>query len=391
MINYLIIFLLLFLSGGVIVTLDYADYIYPSFLFFLVLQISKTGKLILNKGVIPLIIFSLLFIALFILRGETLFNNNNLIIITKVFIAIVFIFYIQSVYKNYAKFSKHLVKTIEFLITLSLITFLILNLLPNATFEISRELSTFLGVGFYRNFDLLKYGFVRNQGVFWEPGVLGVVIIIGYVHKRFLLNSDKSKWLYTIGVLSTFSFGAILIYFFLYYSKVFEEIRRKNPALFFLSVSTLLVLIVFIILSPLETFFFIGKLLGRDLSDDSSALTRFYDLYYGTLAGIDKFWFGNGADFSNFYSMTLSEIKKSKESYDGGITNSIVSMFYCYGIFFLFFYLRRLFKFSKYVANELYLFVLIALILCLMLEPLHLSLLFILMIGASSFHSKPIS
>lgn len=386
MINQLILFLLIFISGGIIVTIDYADYFYVPFILLLMHQILYKELVRPKKTLVPLFLLGSLFILLLLFRSEKLFFGNNHIIILKIITSIIFVLYVKSSFKSYTAFARKLVNVIELIIYLSLFTFLIMNLVPSLTFNVSEEVRSFLAIGYYRSFDFNKYGFIRNQGIFWEPGVLGVMIIIGFLHKQFFLKSRSNNWPYVLGVLSTFSFGSILIFIAIYYAQAINSARKNNPLVFVLFSGSFLITLIMFMSFPTDSILLIGELLGRDLANDSSAFTRYYDLYYGTKAGLMHPWIGNGADFGNFYQLTLSEINRSKQSYDGGITNSIVSMFYCYGAIFLFFYLHQLYCFSKNIGGNLFIFVFLALIFSLMLEPLHLSLLFLLIVGSSQLN-----
>lgn len=382
-----IIFLFLFMSGGIIVTLDYADYFYPLFVgTLLVSMFPKLRKLKLHKKALGEVLLFMVFFAVLIpIRGEPINFSNNLIILTKLAVTLIFIVYLHLVYLSVTEFFDQFVAVAEKLILLSLVTFVVGNITNSLTLNVTDDTRSIAGIAFYRIADLNKFGFIRNQGIFWEPGVLGVVIILAYIVKTMFLSSKKNLWLYYTGVLSTFSFGAIIIFSLLFFSTSIMDLKRRNPTAFFIILLPVVSLVFLSGLYPVESLTIVGKLLGRDFTTDTSASTRFIDLYYGVRSGLNAMWFGNGADFSNFYSLTLEELNKSKKSYEGGLTNSIVALFYCYGIFFFAFYLTRLWMFSMSFTKEKRLFVFVALIGVLMLEPLSFSLLFLFVVNSISF------
>ena len=124
----------------------------------------------------------------------------------------------------------------------------------------------------------------------------------------------------------------------------------------------------------------IGQLLGRDVGSDGSILVRGMDLKYGFEAAMRQPWLGHGADFSGFYQLTAEAMGMSKEAYGGGITNSITSMAYQFGIVFTALYLYLLWRSLRALFRHASLYILLTYAGCLVLEPLFASVLFLVLV-----------
>lgn len=396
MIRKIVIFILLFISGGAIVNIDnVADYFYPVYfvLLFVLLLTSKRKIKILKKTFWSVLVFLLLFILLIIIRNESFFFADNFNIIVKLVLLLLLSIYVATFYEEAFDFYKELVNVFEFLLKLSFVTFILINIFPFLLLNVGHktpigdQYQTFFGIAFTRLQDYHKYGFYRNQGVFWESGVYGVMTIIVYVIKRLYFGDKKNFKLYLIAVLSSFSLGSIIIFLLLILLRYIlsgsqKQVESKLSLLSVLIALPLIVLfdIFYYYSSYIETF--LGIIFHRNLSNDSSINTRYQDLYYGFLASYDRFFVGHGRDFSSYYKLTLQELNKSKAFYDGGITNSIISTLYCYGIFYLILYFIHFANTSKTLAKNqpLSILVFFTLIGVLMVEPLQNSLLILFFI-----------
>ena len=103
---------------------------------------------------------------------------NIVIFITSIFSAL---FYTKEENKNL--FIDHLYLVLKIILAHSLISFFIYPFVQPFLFEISNnryDCFSFLNLFFYlkttHSFSILGIDFVRNQGIFWEPGVLQIFL-----------------------------------------------------------------------------------------------------------------------------------------------------------------------------------------------------------------------
>lgn len=378
-----VLFLNLFISCGFVVVTGLSYPIYPVLFVLLLFLILNRGVCAIEKKCLAyFLIFIFIFLLLVAIRGESLFYKDNFLILVKLIISLISILYL-STFKHTYVFTKY-VRLVEGLIFLSLVTFILSNLSPSLLFTynidgLGNNHQTWLGLGFFRKADFIKYGFLRNQSIFWEPGVYGCILIISYFIKVYLLREKDKLWLFYAGIISTASMGTIIIFLGLFFHKKFylDAFRLPRKVRTFIIVTVMLIgysLVVF----ALNDFPLFIKILStvflRDLTADSSLVTRGIDFYYGITSAFDRIFTGHGNDFTGFYSLTLAELNKSKESYDGGITNSMINMVYRYGIVFTAFYLYLIIKFCGKVYRPHAILLSFIIIGCLMLEPLYLSL-----------------
>jgi len=381
--------LFFFLSGGAIIAIGWTTYFYIIFLAILAgcFLLSRKRLKASAPALRNILIMGSFFTVLMLLRGESIAFQDNGTIILKFAILIVFSIYVATFFGTNELFFTSLVSVFEFLIKLSLATFVITNVVPSLLVNIGPktvlgdQFQTLFGIAYARSADFLKYKFYRNQSIFWEPGVFSVFIIITYMLKVFYLKNRKRMFWYILAIFSTLSMGGITIFMLMLVSRFLfagstKQFNEKLPALALLVGVPLFAIVDFIYSYSSDIELLAGALFHRNLSSDTSVNTRYQDLYYGFLASKNKIWAGHGQDFTDFYNTTAAAINSSKESYNGGITNAIIAILFCYGIFFLCYYIYNMFKSSiELSSNSRYaLIMFFTLIGALMLEPLHFSL-----------------
>jgi hypothetical protein len=388
MIHKFIIFLLLFISGGAIILLGVASYFYIIFMGILVVCFILSTKTIrVSWPTIRNILFlALLFIILEICRFESLFFGDNVNILLKFFILIIFSIYVNTFYASTESFFENVVYVFELMMKVSLVTIVCVNVAPGllvnvgAKFDVTNDqFQTFFGLAFTRSADITKYHFYRNQSIFWEPGVYCVMINTVYMIKMLYLKQSRGWYWYVATIFSSFSMGGILIFGILNAGRLMlsgskENVRQKLPALALLVGIPLLVAVDFVYAYSSDIEIIVGAIFHRDLTNDSSVNTRYQDFYYGFLAAQDQLALGHGQDFTDYYKVTLSAANTSKESYNGGITNSIISILYCYGVFYLVAYVIFMFKSAIQFSLRYALLIFFITVALLMLEPLQFSL-----------------
>ncbi|HWB27874.1 MAG TPA: hypothetical protein VG738_20520 [Chitinophagaceae bacterium] len=396
MIRKIIIFLIYFATAGAFVNIgNWSDILYPVILLLVFIALLFSAKKIqltvASMGYQFLFFFT--FTSLILVREESFTFGSNLQIIAKFFIVFLLSVYISTFYPTKLDFYSDMVRVFEGLLKFSFLTFALTNALPflmqniGPRTPIGDQYLTFFGVAYGRAFDYAKYRFYRNQSFFWEPGVFGVLMICCYIFKTIYLQNKEKKWIYYIGVFSTLSMGAIIIFLaFNGFKKVLSgssrELRARLPIISILVGLPLLLLIDLanFYSSDMETA--VSLLFHRNVSNDKSLNTRSADLYYGYLAAKDEIVAGHGEDYKDFYRITLNKLNTTKAWYNGGITNGVIDLLYCYGIIYTILFLIMLYKASRGFATlgRYTLLVFFTFMGLLMVEPLQYSLLFMLII-----------
>jgi hypothetical protein len=323
----LLLFIVLLGFGGVFVQF------YPRIYDVIIIAIS-VFLLIVNHGkIIYRMVMAFFVICMFFLIHaiitQTLFIKY-FGIITKVFVAILII----SGFRNdYHDIKLHLIRSIEIIVVLSSINYILVQF-PFFFKTVSNE-----GYGvrtFFYIFNYLEHAvyylngvsFVRNQGPYWEPGILQALMNILIYYRLIECNSSikKTKWPIFV-LLSTFSTtGYILFILILIYK--FKKIIIANTNI----IKIAIIFFTIVLFLPLFIGEINNKFFGRNA--ESSAL-RMYDFYMGIRVSLNNFWTGAGYDFDNYYNeikhLTV-EINGKNMAIERGNTNSIATLFFVFGM-----------------------------------------------------------
>ena len=223
--------------------------------------------------------------------------------------------------------------------------------------------------------------FLRNQGLFWEPGILQLYMNILLFLQFFYFNSSLKKILITIFVIiSTFSTVGLLLMSMLVLMKYKSLLRKKNTWL------ALPIFIVFIIsLYPVINANIEDKFYG---DHQSSSQVRLFDALQAFEMIKDYPWTGIGITNEAYNSLQNAHYFRvfSMFSYNpGGNTNSILAILVMYGIpigsiWLIALYRQTLFKKQKIIFFILLFFGLLS-------EPILYRLFFVFLVfnGLSGF------
>jgi hypothetical protein len=247
--------------------------------------------------------------------------------------------------------------------------------------------NTFLYLFFYNShFSLLGINIYRNQGIFWEPGILQIYMNILFFISSFLIRNRKLQILAAILILTTYSttgIGILLIQFLV--------ILFSGNATFIQKTALLLMLLTVAI--PIFILNYNAKVNNDDDStDQTSSAFRIYDMVEGfnisrqyplTGIGLSEDTYkavksANNSFFTN-YSQDFTNILLDRRS-----SNSVMFFLTRFGIpftlgYFIVLYRQKLFEKKKWL-------IFLIIILSNLSEPLLLSPFFVL-IAASGFYS----
>ena len=381
-IDYLIVFLLL-LTGGSVPFVFFRNpitlFLLGIILLFLFLNKNNISRKIFNAG-ISSIVFVLIFLTInffFASSGQSLVKFGYLFI--SFLIPILLIIYIDTRRISFLYILKFI---LQIIMIHSLINFFVFPLIKNNLVEITYEFNNYTCYTYKYIFYYMpeRYGlllgdlFCRNQGLFWEPGVLQIFLNILFFIDAFLLNNKSKINLFFVGLalIATWSSTGILILAFQLVVYFWKQIRKN--------VLLLPIILVF------SVFFYnlIQSNVEEKIHGDErvSSQVRLFDIAQQSLIIADNPILGIGLDDQKYkekrlnYEINIQEI--DYESLEKGSTNSLFFLMAAAGIPITFFMIYCLF-FQNIFSNNKLLFVCIF-IFSIMSEPVLLKPFFLLFV-----------
>lgn len=379
--------LVLLVSGGFVVLPAWSDYLYPA--LFLLCGCTALRRWRIPARAVPLRlagVFVGALIATAVLRGD-LFGHSSMIVI-KMAAALLVAWAIVAVGTRRAV--TLYIKTFRVLMIGSLLMWALGNLFRDDLWQYAQNLQgfklmTLYWAGYYRGSDLARFGFYRNGSIFWEPGVFGVMCTFTYlVHALYIGNIGRKWFLYFMCVVSSWSMGSIVIFVPLtIYIQMLDFWSASSLHRYRYAAGSMAVAAGVLVLGALYAYAggwvgFFEILFHRDIGTDSSIGTRMMGLRFGSIAAMQTPWIGHGADMSSYAA--VAGLAPNRATVGGGLTSSVVSLFYEYGIVVTTLYLVLLWRAcGRLFANHATL-CFFALVGCLMVEPLAASVLFLLVL-----------
>jgi hypothetical protein len=357
--NALVLFLIL-LSGSVF----HVGFFTPTYIVALLLvcfsliYITNYSKKELFLFAFSLFIFIMILVINFIFSKSNDFKDYGILFMQ----ILLSLLAVLSLKLRKADFKYHLYKVLYLLIILSLIGFIL------SAFQFGNRIDfgesgfsvyTILYIFFY-SAELITEPITiyRNQGVFWEAGLLAVYANIFLLLSLFVYKNKKNSTIAIICILTTLSTTGIfilLIQVFFYTRKVKFGLVKKAA----------LIIAVIPIIILVGGSFLSKKTEGEETAVSSFAL-RSFDLYSGAMITIYNPLFGVGlnkeaflTERDKFLPPEMVEIYSLIE--DRGNTNSILMLFTSLGIALGIFILYMLYKQNVFLEQK-FLFFIIALL-----------------------------
>jgi hypothetical protein len=378
------------------------------FRFILFVSILVSGSLypIVFGGVLPTILILVTFFVLFVLKFN--YTNNvlkvfglNLFLIVSVLLIhfflngannhendfFKFIFRLitaLSVLLAYSLFKREVLKdfiwVMNILLVHSVFNFLFGFILPGNLEVVKAEqinCLTFKYIFFYFSESSSSgYSFLRNQGIFWEPGVLSVFLnILLFVYLFVRPNITRGLVVFAT-IFTTFSTTGLVLSFLLFIVKYNKNIRKSFAALF-IGLSAIGVLLPLVIENVND------KVSGKG---EASFYWRSYDLLISFQIVSENPIKGIGFG-GEVYKKVQEQNKMFMQSdiLEGrGNTNSMVYIFIAFGIPLAIYILYLLYNQTIFPYKNKYLFFIVSTI-CLSTEPLITSVFFLIIVFSHLF------
>lgn len=356
----ILVFNLLLLSGTVFhvgfFTLSYIFAISSTFLFLLYKSKYRSKEIVLFFYTFSLSIFFFIFNYFF---SKSLEFKDYGIVLMQVFLTLLILLVLRN---SQIDFKYHLYRVLKFLVLLSLIGFLLsfFNLGKRVEFGASGYAANtvFHIFYYYANAQLGFLNFFRNQGIFWEPGLLAIYANIFLYLALFYFEERKAVVLAIICILTTLSTTGIFIMSiqlaYLIIGKKFNILQK---------------VLVSVILVPIVVVAFLSFTGKKDESLEynvSSYGLRTFDLYSGTMIAINNPIFGVGLNKEAFLSERDKFIPAEIEIiYDQieerGSSNSLLMLFCSLGLVCGTLWLYMLFRQNVFTTNNRIFFVIVVL------------------------------
>ncbi len=277
--------------------------------------------------------------------------------------------------ENKKLFISHLYLILKLILIHALINFFIFPFVKPFLMNISNgryDCFTFLNAFFYlkhtHSFSVLGIELVRNQGIFWEPGILQIFLNL----LLFILCFVKKKrglifWMTILAIFTTFSTTGLLVLFVQLLMSFSSEIRKN---VLFIPIAVFMTLLMYYITSINISDKIHGKGKFSFQARFFDLVQPFYMVYENPITGVglDDEQFVKTRQKTNF-SLNLQAIDFSNVN-DKGSTNSIMFFLAAAGIPFTLILLVMLY-FQKLVPEKrkwFFIFVIISL----MTEPIML-------------------
>ena len=287
------------------------------------------------------------------------------------------IFSAMYYYRNENKklFIDHLYFVLKLILIHSLISFFIYPFVKPFIFEISNsryDCYTFLNLFFYlkntHSLSVIGIDFVRNQGIFWEPGVLQIFLnlllfIIAFIKKK----KGLLFWITVLAILTTFSTTGLVVMFIQLLLSFGSEVKKN---IFFLPFTILSIFLLYNITKKNVS----DKLHG---SGQYSFQARLFDLVQPFYMVSQNPMTGVGLDDEKFikirqnpsFSLSLKTIDFTNVK-EKGSTNSIMFFLAAAGIPFTLLILLMLYFQNFIIEKRKWFFIFI--FISLMTEPIML-------------------
>lgn len=377
----LVIFLLILTAGGLhpLIFGGALFYIVISILLFFLIQLLKSIDKRIFKSYTLVI-----FVSVFIVSILQILNTKSFItaefpqFLFRVCVSITTVFLYLLYNRNITNDIYVVLKVVAIHATINFVLgFFLEPLLISIKVEELIEAKSFFYLTFYESYisvgNLIIF---RNQGLFWEPGVLSVFLNVLLYLSLFEYKEKIWSVLALVLILTTFSTTGILLVFIQIIISLKSWIK-KNLLYFIPALALVALLLPIVLYNVLEKF----------KSDNGSFILRLYDYQVAIYMIAENFLTGIGfgnqiylerqKDFSFFQSSSFLEPRPN--------TNSLVMLLVSFGIPLGVFILYKFYNQTIFQRKNLFFFILI---ICLSSEPIAFTGFFLFIMYTSFFENN---
>lgn len=382
-----VLLLLWILSGGSVISVFQRNILLALILAYTVCLIIFNGRKI-KKSLISAFIFAFLGVSacifldyIFSIKPQDF--TKYLFLCLEFFVSGVLCIYLFSVF-TFREFESNLFRVLKFIRWHALISAVLYIGAPFLfNLHIYNEYNQYDAYSFMwmffklsnqYSFNIFGFSLVRNQGLFWEPGVLQFYLNLLLFLQLYVFKTKNIGIALTVcAIISTYSTSAYIIMVIISALAIFNGIKRQ-PGIYF--PLTILIMLLFI---P----FMLGNLQNKfDGEKTNSSYARLVDVVQQAFVIEDNFWTGVGIDDQQYAKIRSTYLiqgvtgdNTQSVSIDRGSTNSILfiwaTMGFPVGCLWLIAYLQQPFiRARRWIISVL-------LLLSIFVEPLLLKQFFI--------------
>lgn len=251
-IEYMIIYIMLYLSCGFAVSTNSGTFIMAAeavCVIIVVLNRFLTGR---HVKVTQKSILYVVGIAGLIILGEVLRGGSFKHVQIGVYGMLMA--YVFAMCFSFEEYMKKISNIMYFLCVYSLVLYVAFCLTPELVKKLPTVENTAGWHAYHAGFSTIyKNVDIRNQGIFWEPGAFQTFINLALITELFYFKTFRKRrvFIYLITIFTTFSTAGfitafVLIYIFLLQSIINKKARKRENAMLMLYVMTILVLLFFV-------------------------------------------------------------------------------------------------------------------------------------------------
>jgi hypothetical protein len=322
-INVAILMLIIFNSGGI--TLFEHYYITIATLILLVIKLIVDRRFSFSVFTTAIAFSSVLLLFNLAITNSWSGVNEYMVFMSYILTAA----WLLSSYRfSNDSFISDLYLALKIFLYHAVISFLFQFIGKHLLFSLSNRVETFYYL-FYYVFEGNSF-VARNQGLFWEPGVLQIFLNILIYISLFIRRNYWVASLAALAVLTTFSTTGYLILFILVVTAFLKNMRRSYLAI----VGMMILVPIVTVVASINVY---EKFEGNSAK---SASVRMFDLAVGTALLLDHPLVGVGLDQNSyketFYSYGIDRAKEygiaDYELEGKGITNSVLFFATAFGL-----------------------------------------------------------
>ena len=381
--DVLIVWLLILLSGSILtMSLFNETYLLSLFLLALSIAFNRNFKKIEISAFVLIILASIVFLSCNYIFSISTGLKDYILLFLRFFNAALTYLVLSRRIDN---FLPNIQKALTVICVISLLGLITYVLFPGIgkTIHFANGYSS-ITVGFFYYFHaVVEVGGVwipRNQGLFWEPGVLAVYANFFLFLSLFYYKKRSHIILATLVIITTFSTTGL----FIMALQWFFYILSKNIKIHY-KLLICLVLLIPVVFASYSSF---KEKKDEQVKTATSYSLRSFDMYSATLIALKHPLIGIGISKEAFWlerdKLSITIMQDQTMLKERGNTNSFFSLFYTWGIPFAFFLLYCGYKQNVFFRERILFF----LILCLSLttEPLIYTPFYLFLIYVGSRH-----
>jgi hypothetical protein len=305
----------------------------------IIIIILSTLLVLLNKGNFSVrVLVSVFFVSIFLIC-HSIITKSPLFPYAGIIVRLIIIILILSGFTNdYRDIKIHLVKALNLVVYLSCVNIILVLLVPNRFVEITLEDSGYTTNTFLYLFNFLSHGkinangitLIRNQGPYWEPGVMqGLMNILIYyrlIECNYGINKVKLPILIVISTFSSTGYIILCLILLLKFRYILFSKKR--------GIAVIIIFIAMVVFIPVMSSNLINKFAGED---KWSFYARMYDTFVGLRISINHFWTGIGYNPDRYFDelKNASSLLIAGQSINLGFrgnTNGIATLLMYFGI-----------------------------------------------------------